>query len=120
MLRQAFLFHDKRTVNPGGLISVKGRSYEVGASLIGAKIEISYDPKKDTDITVHYKDLEPFIAKPVAIGPYCSKDPALPESMTDSVPDTSRFLDVIEKKYQESQTKLADAISYSSYRKDGD
>ena len=40
--------------------------------------------------------------------------------MTDSVPDTSRFLDVIEKKYQESQTKLADAISYSSYRKDGD
>ena len=117
---EAFLFHDKRTVNPGGLISVKGRSYEVGASLIGAKIEISYDPKKDTDITVHYKDLEPFIAKPVTIGPYCSKDPALPESMTDSVPDTSRFLDVIEKKYQESQTKLADAISYSSYRKDGD
>lgn len=117
---EAFRFHESRIVDRGGLISFKGRKYEAGASLIGAQVEISYDPRADTDITIHYKEMEPFTAKPVSIGSFCAKDPAVPEAMTDAVPSTSRFLDVIEKRYQETQGKLADAISYSSYRKDGE
>ena len=57
---------------------------------------------------------------PVSIPEYCAPDPVIPESMTEKKPDTSRLLDVIEKKYSESQQKLADAISYSSYGKDGE
>ena len=117
---EAFRFHESRTVDRGGLISFKGRKYEAGASLIGAQVEISYDPRADTDITVHYKEMEPFTAKPVSIGSFCAKDPAIPDAMTDAVPSTSRFLDVIEKRHEEAQSKLADAISYSSYRKDGE
>ena len=35
--------------------------------------------------------------------------------MTDKAPETSRLLDVIEKKYKERQEKRADAISYGLF-----
>lgn len=116
---RAFLFHEYRRVDRGGLISFKGRKYEAGPSLIGARVEISYDPKENTDIYIDYEGIEPFKAMPVRIPEYCSPDPAIPESMTESRPSTSRLLDVIEKRHCESLQKLADAISYSSYGKDG-
>jgi hypothetical protein len=37
--------------------------------------------------------------------------------MTDAVPETSRFLDALEKRYKEENRMAADAISFVSYRK---
>jgi hypothetical protein len=39
--------------------------------------------------------------------------------MQSTEPETSRFLDVLEKKHAESQVKLANAISFSRFRKEG-
>lgn len=44
VVTEAFLHHEKRTVDNSGCISFKGKSYDVGVSLVGHKVEISYDP----------------------------------------------------------------------------
>jgi transposase InsO family protein len=116
---EAFLHHEERVVNKGGCISFRGRDYEVSAALIGATVEIAYDPQNPNPLRVSYRDMPPIEAKPVAISPFCDKNPELPLSMQSTEPETSRFLDVLEKKHAESQVKLANAISFSRFRKEG-
>ena len=114
---EAFRHHEKRNVDRGGTISFKGKKYEVPASLIGAQVQIAFDPGDISTITVSYKDMKPFTAKPVGIGAWCSKTQAIPQAIQEK-PASSRFLDVLERKHRESQEKLADAISYGDYRKE--
>ena len=111
---EAFLHHEKRYVDKGGLISYNGRKYEAGAHLIGEQVVIAFDPKDDRTITVYPKDSASFTASPVQIGEYCAREIPVPRAVAEE-PVTSRFLDVLEKKHRESQKKLADAISYSDY-----
>ena len=111
---EAFLHHEKRYVDKGGLISYNGRKYEAGAHLIGEQVVIAFDPKYDRTITVYPKNSASFTARPVQIGEYCAREIPVPRAVADE-PVTSRFLDVLEKKHKESQKKLADAISYSDY-----
>jgi hypothetical protein len=49
---EAFLHHEERVVNKGGCISFRGRDYEVSAALIGATVEIAYDPQNPNPITI--------------------------------------------------------------------
>ncbi len=114
---EAFLHHEKRYVDKGGLISYKGRKYEAGASLIGAQVIIAFDPMDDRTITVYPKDSPSFTANPVQMSEYCAREIPVPASIAQE-PVTSRFLDVLEKKHKESQKKLANAISYSDYGKE--
>ena len=116
---EAFLHHEERVVDKGGCISFHGRDYEVSAALIGATVEIAYDPQNPDPLMVSYRDMPPIEARPVAISPFCDRKPELPVSMQSPEPETSRFLDVLEKKHAESQVKLANAISFSRYRKEG-
>lgn len=44
----------------------------------------------------------------------------IPVSMTDKVPQTSRFLDALGKNYEHEHQMVANAISFGSYRKDGE
>ena len=111
---EAFLHHEKRYVDKGGLISYNGRKYEAGAHLIGEQVVIAFDPKDDRTITVYPKRSPSFTASPVRIGEYCVREIPVPRAVAEE-PATSRFLDVLEKKHKESQKKLADAISYSDY-----
>ena len=114
---EAFLHHEKRNVDKGGLISFRGRKYEAGAEWIGHQVTIAFDPMDDREIAVYPKDALPFKAVPVAIGEYCAKAAPIPASIADK-PATSRFLDVLEKKNRESRRKLADAISYGDFGKE--
>lgn len=116
---EAFLHHEERVVDKGGCISFNGNDYEVSAALIGAKVEIAYDPQHPEPILVTYRDLPPIEAKRVALSPFCDKKPELPIAMQPAAPDTSRLLDVLEKKHFESQIRLTNAISFSGYRKEG-
>ena len=63
--------------------------------------------------------MEPFTAQPVKIGAFCDKNPSLPVSMQEIVPESSRFLNVLEKKQEQSRSRMADAISFGQFRKDG-
>lgn len=117
LVGEAFMHHEKRKVNKGACISFRGKQYETKASLIGFTVEIAYDPAAPEIITVRYPGIEPFKAAPLKIGEYCDQKPALPASMLAVEPETSRFLDALEKRHEESARKRADAISFGAYRK---
>lgn len=117
---EAFLHHEERLVDKGACISFQGRKYETKPSLIGFKVEIAYDPSAPGTIIVSYPGMEPFTAQPLKIGEFCDKTPTLPVSMQETDPESSRFLDALEKKQQRSGRRMADAISFSQFRKDGD
>lgn len=118
VVAEAFLHHESRRVDKGACISFRGIKYETKASLIGAKVEIAYNPADPCHLTVHYPGMEPFAAKPVRIGSFCDRNPALPVSMQQAVPTTSRLLDGLEKEYAETAERMADAISFASLRKE--
>lgn len=114
---EAFLHHETRSVDKGGCIDFRSRKYETKPALIGCKVEISYDPQNPETVTVHYKDVPPFEARPLRIGEVCDKSPALPLAMQPVTADTSRFLDALEKKHSETVRQQTDAISFSSLRR---
>jgi hypothetical protein len=87
--------------------------------MIGATVEISYDPMDISAITVSYPGITPFTATPVRIGAFCDKTPELPLSMLPEEPECSRFLKGLEKKHRQTTYLKANAISFHSYRKDG-
>jgi transposase len=118
VVAEAFLHHAERLVDKGGCISLYGKRYEVSAALIGAKVEVSYDPMSLDTITVRYPGMEPVTAHPLTIKEYCDPKPAIPASMLPTEPQTSRLLDVLEKKHESRQQLQANAISFSSFRKD--
>ena len=117
LVGEAFMHHENRKVNKGACISFLGKQYETKASLIGFTVEIAYDPSSPEIITVRYPGIEPFKAAPLKVGEYCDQKPALPASMLNVEPETSRFLDALEKRHEESAKKRADAISFGAYRK---
>lgn len=119
VVAEAFLHHEERKVDKGACISFRGQRYETRPALIGYKVQISYDPAAPETITVSYPGFEPFTAKPVRIGEFCDKKPSLPASMLAQAPETSRFLDALEKRHTQIQGQKADAISFASFRKEG-
>lgn len=120
VVSEAFLHHEKRRVDKGACISFKGMKYETLPSLIGCEVEISFDPMAYETITVSYPGIKPFSAKPVTIGAHVGAKQELPETMLPATPKNSRMLEALEKKRAASKELMADAISFDSYRKDGD
>lgn len=115
---EAFMHHEQRKVDKGACISFQGKKYETKASLIGFTVEISYDPASPEVITVSYPGIESFTASPVKIGNYCDSGETLPVSMQQTVPTTSRFLDALELKHNETKAKRTDAISFAALKKE--
>lgn len=120
LVAEAFLHHEKRNVDRSGCISFKGQKYEVGMSLVGATVEIAFDPMDCETLTVTYRDMPPFKAKPLHIGEFCGKSPVMPAHLLPKEPETSRFLDALESKHEQMKIRSAGAISFGSYRKEVD
>ena len=118
VVAEAFLHHANRKVDKGGCISFHGRKYETTPALIGHTVEISYDPVSPDTLTIRYPGIVPVTATPLQISSYCNQEQVIPASMLPVQPETSRLLDALEKKHQESKERLADAISYASLRKE--
>lgn len=116
---KAFLHHEMRKVDKGACISFQGRRYETKTQLIGCTVEIEYDPNASEIITVKHPGVEPFEAKPLTIGSYCDSPQPLPAHVSEVKVETSRFLDAIEKNYNERAQRRADAISFAAYKKNG-
>jgi transposase InsO family protein len=116
---EAFLHHDTRVVDKAGCISFKSKKYEVGLSLIGATVDISYDPVNHERITVRYKDMDPIESKPLEIGEICKRSPKIPERLLPVEPSTSRLLDGLKKKQDQMQKMTTNAISFDTYLRGG-
>lgn len=115
---EAFQHHEKRTVDRSGCISFKGQKYEVGLRLIGAQVEVSYDPMDHGHLFVNYRDIPAFEVKPLQIGEFCSTSAGMPQHLLPTEPQTSRFLDALENKHAEQRNRTAGAISFGAYRKE--
>ena len=115
---QAFLHHDTREVDKGACISFEGRKYEVSAALIGAKVEISWDPMATETLTVRYPGMAPFLVKPLKIGEFCDKKPELPQCMLPKEPECSRFLEGLQKQHDRKRIHSTNAISFGEFRKE--
>ena len=58
-------------------------------------------------------------AHPVRIGAFADKVPQRPAGLTNTTPETSRFLDALEKRYREDHKMASNALSFGDYGKAG-
>ena len=113
---EAFLYSQTTTVDQGSQIRFNGVKYDVDSSLIGAKVEFTYDPMNPAEITVHYKGMEPFKVKPLPIESFCAVDKKAPVSVEKSnKTDGSRLLNVARHKAQQNAEIMANAISFGMF-----
>jgi len=119
VVAEAFLHRETRRIDGAGCFSFEGLKYEASAALANLEAEIAYDPMDTETIMVYCKGAEPVAAHRIKIGPYASKVPPVPFGMTGSIPETSRLLDALEKKYKEDHRQMAQALSFGDYGKEG-
>ena len=116
---EAFTHHEKRTIDKSGCFSFDGKMYEASAALAGMDVEIAYDPLNTETIAVRYGEMDEIKAHPVRIGAFADKKTERPAGMTDMIPETSRFLDALEKKHKADRKAAANALSFGGYGKAG-
>lgn len=77
-----------------------------------------YDPVDMETVTVYCRGTAPVRAHWMEIGAFASKVPPVPLGMTGNIPETSRLLDALEKKYKEDHRQMAGALSFGDYGKE--
>ena len=119
VVADAFMHRETRRIDEAGCFSFEGARYEASAALANLEAEIAYDPMNTQTIMVYCKGTEPVAAHRMEIGAYASKVPPVPMGMTGSIPETSRLLDALEKKYREDHRQMAQVLSFEDYGKAG-
>lgn len=118
VVAEAFLHHESRRIDEAGCFSLGGVRYEASAALANLEAEIAYDPMDMETVRVCCRGAAPLTAHRMEIGASASKVPAVPMGMTGNIPETSRLLDALEKKYKEDHGQMARALSFGEYGKE--
>lgn len=118
VVAEGFLHHETRRIDEAGCFSLGGSRYEASAALANMEAEIAYDPMDMETVAVRCRGTEALLAHRMEIGAFSSKVPPVPMGMTGSVPETSRLLDALEKKYKEDHGQMARALSFGEYGKE--
>ena len=117
VVAEAFLHRETHRIDEAGCFSLGGHRYEASAALANLKAEIAYDPMDMEIVTVCCRGAAPLAAHRMEIGAFASKVPPVPLGMTGNIPETSRLLDALEKKYKEDHGQMAVALSFGDYGK---
>ena len=119
LVAEAFTRVEDREIDKTGCFEFRGITYEASIVYAGMKVQIAYDPLNIQTVEVRHGMFDVIQAHPVKIGPYVRKTP---EQITfaDVNPETSRFLDALEKKYKEDHGMMANALSFGDYGKAGE
>lgn len=112
LLADAFLHSESRKVDKSGCISFMGKKYEVGLAFIGHEVEVVYDPRDITTVTIEYANHAPWQAKELLIGERAGKRPPLPTHMEAVPTSNSRLLNAAERKNQARQERQLRAVSF--------
>lgn len=118
VVAEAFLHRETRRIDEAGCFSLGGSRYEASAALSNLEAEIAYDPMDMGTVTVCCRGAAPVSAHRMEIGAFASKVPPVPVGMTGNIPETSRLLDALEKKYREDHGQMARALSFGEYGKE--
>jgi hypothetical protein len=89
-----------------------GKKYEVGLAFIGHEVEVVYDPRDITTVTIEYANHAPWQAKELLIGERAGKRPPLPTHMVAVPTSNSRLLNAAERKNQARQERQLRAVSF--------
>ena len=116
---EAFTHHETRIIDKVGCFSFMNKMYEASAALAGLEVEIAYDPLNTETVLVRHGLMNEIKAHPVRITAFADKVPERPAGLTNTTPETSRFLDALEKKYREDHRVAANALSFGDYGKAG-
>jgi hypothetical protein len=112
IVSDAFLHYDERKVDKAGCISFSGKKYEVGLRYMGFTVGVAYDPLDIAEVTIEYKDDEPFKARELAIGANTGKRPKLPETLMPVKPGSSRLLAGARKAYGKRRASQKMILSF--------
>ena len=119
-IADAFLHSEWRKVDKAGCISFMGKKYEVGLAFIGHKVEVVYDPRDITTLTIEYAGHEPWQVKEMEIGKWAGKRPPVPPAMQPEPVEQSRLLHAAEIRNQNRQEKQERAVSFRKLREEAD
>ncbi len=118
VVAEAFLHRETRRIDEVGCFSLCGSRYEASAALSNLEAEVAYDPMDMDTVTVTCCGTAPLTAHRMEIGAFASRVPPVPLGMTGKIPETSRLLDALEKKYKEDHGQMARALSFGEYGKE--
>ena len=114
-LHEAFLWSEWRTVTKTATVNLFANSYEVDQALVGAKVELLFDPFDMTAIRVRCRGREMGTAVPLVIGrhvhPKAKPDPTPPPTPKTGID----YLKMIEARHLEETRRR---ISYSGLPED--
>ena len=114
-LHAAFLWCEWRTVTKTATVNLFANSYEVDQALVGAKVELLFDPFDMASIRIRYRGREMGLAVPLVIGrnvhPKAKPDPAPPPKPATGID----YLKMIEAQHREETRRR---ISYSGLPED--
>jgi len=93
-LREAFLWSETRLVTKTRSVSLHGNHYEVDSALVGARVQLLFDPFDLTDIEVRYQDRPMGRAIPRRIGRH-THPAARPEAAPPPKPSGIDYLGLV-------------------------
>ena len=99
-LREAFLWAERRQVSKTAMVGLHGNRYEVDPALVGATVELVFDPFDLATIEVRYQDRPMGVARPVKVGRHVHPQakPELPPASASARPTGIDYLGMVEAK----------------------
>lgn len=94
LLREAFLWSERRTVTKTAQVSLHGNSFEVDAALVGRRIELIFDAFDLTDIEVRFEGRSMGKAVPVRISRH-THPKARPDAAPAPIPTGIDYLSLL-------------------------
>jgi putative transposase len=94
VLREAFLWSERRMVTKTATVSLHGNSYEVDPALVGQRVDLLFDPFDLERIEVRFQDRQVGVAVPIRIGRHVHPQ-ARPEARQAPTPTGIDFLGLL-------------------------
>jgi putative transposase len=110
-LREAFLWSEYRTVNKNAMVSLHNNRYQVDELLIGAKVELVFDPFDLTDIQVRYRGRSHGPAVAFRIGRHAHPKARPEQVAAEPVPTGIDYLKLIDTDHTR---RLESRINYTA------
>jgi transposase InsO family protein len=108
--REAFLWEETRHVDKTGCIKLRGKEYDVGAGLAGARVDVRYDPFELSVVDVWHKGKFVRKASPLVIGEWTAAIGAATAKPAKAT--HSRLLKVYEERNRERDKARNSALSF--------
>lgn len=112
LLREAFLWSERRTVTKTATVSLHGNTYAVDAALVGRRVELVFDPCDLVDIAVRYQGRDVGAAVPHRIGRHVHPA-ARPEAPDPDEPKQVTGIDYLKLVHDRHTAALARRVNYA-------